>query len=299
MRIAGMLGIIFLICFSVQAQQQPSFLQYTYNTLSINPAYAGYQNNVALNFSGSGQHLDMEGGQRTTSFSIHGPVPDKKVALGAMFINDKIGVTSTNSIVGSYAYNFISRDRNSYTSWGFMPHVLSVGLQAGAVFYNEELTALRAPNDPKFDQDINEVVPTFGAGIYYSRNTVYVGLSIPQLLDQTFGNSIKMRRHVYLNAGKHFKVGERSKFNVNSLAKYVKGAPIQYDVHGAYNWHEKFSLGIGYSSLSTLNFSTGLCIRKAFTMTYFFGLPVHDNSDVSSGKHEFMIGYTLGKNKNF
>ncbi|MBL6449380.1 PorP/SprF family type IX secretion system membrane protein [Fulvivirga sp. 29W222] len=297
MKITAILSIVILMSFSALAQQQPSFLQYTYNTISINPAYAGYHNNLAFNFSGAGQHLDMEGGQRTTSFSVHGPIPDKKIAVGGVFINDKIGVTSTNSVFGTYAYNFISRQRNSYTSWKDNPHVLSVGLQAGATFYNEDLTSLRAPNDPKFDQNVNEVVPTFGAGIYYSRNTVYIGFSVPRLLGNSFGDNITTKRHYYLNAGKQFKVGENSRLNLSSLAKFVNGSPIQYDVHGAYNWYGKFSLGAGYSSLSTLNFSTGIRVGGAFTMTYFFGLPIHDNSDISSGKHEFMLSYVLKKNK--
>lgn len=299
MKIISILSMLLMMCFSALAQQQPSFLQYTYNTISINPAYAGYHNNVAFNFSGAGQHLDMEGGQRTASFSIHGPVPHKKIALGGMFVNDKIGVTSTSTVYGSYAYNFISRDRNSYTSWGFIPHVLSVGLQAGAIFYNEDLTSLRAPNDPKFDQNVNEVVPTFGAGIYYSRGTVYIGISTPQLLEHTFGSDIQIRRHFYLNAGKQFKIGEHSRFDLSSLAKYVEGAPVQYDVHGAYNWRNRFNLGMGYSSFSTLNFSTGISIGEAFAVTYFFGLPVHDNTDIAAAKHEFMLRYVFRRNQGF
>ena len=66
------------------AQQQPSFMQYMYNTLAINPAYAGYHRSPVFNLSGNSQFTDINGNPTSAVLSFHGNALNEKVGLGAM-----------------------------------------------------------------------------------------------------------------------------------------------------------------------------------------------------------------------
>src|SRR5690554_183942 len=78
-----------------QAQQQPSFSQYMYNTLSFNPAYAGAQGVPEASILVGGQFMGIEGAARSMNFSVHGQALSARTGLGFMATRDEIGVSST------------------------------------------------------------------------------------------------------------------------------------------------------------------------------------------------------------
>ncbi|NMM48729.1 PorP/SprF family type IX secretion system membrane protein [Marinigracilibium pacificum] len=276
-------------------QQQVSYLQYTHNSLSINPAFAGYYSTPAISFSGGTQFSGYEGGQKSALVSVQGPVRGKKIGLGATISSDKIGVSRNTRIVGSYAYNLISRNKNSYTNWGFEPHVLSLGIQAGTVIYNERLSELYAPNDPRFETDVQEVVPLLGFGAYYSKGGGYVGFSIPQLLGSYISENVEIRNHYYLTGGKSFDVSAKSRMKFSGMMKYVHGAPVQFDFNSAINWSDKVEVGVGYTTLSTVNMTMLYNIQETLQIAYYFGLPVHDNVTINASRHEVMLNLLISK----
>src|SRR5690606_15154494 len=184
-----------------QAQQQPSFSQYMYNTLSFNPAYAGSQSLAEANISAGGQFMGIEGAARSMYFSVHGQALSARTGLGFTAGRDEIGVSSTTRLQGSYAFRLISRNKNSYSSWSYVPNVLSLGLSAGISRYHEDLNSLGIDNDPNFQENITRYVPHFGVGIYYSKDPFYVGLSVPQIVNVFAGKQLNISSHIYLNGG--------------------------------------------------------------------------------------------------
>jgi len=53
------------------AQQLPQFTQYMYNTISINPAYAGSRNALSIVALNRNQWAGFDGGPQTQTLSIH------------------------------------------------------------------------------------------------------------------------------------------------------------------------------------------------------------------------------------
>ena len=87
-------NIIVLLLFSSWigvAQQLPQFTQYMYNTISINPAYAGSRETLSVVGLHRSQWIGLEGGPQTQTLSIHAPMRNERVGLGLSFINDKLG----------------------------------------------------------------------------------------------------------------------------------------------------------------------------------------------------------------
>ncbi len=280
-----------------KAQQDPARSNYIFDPLSINPAYAGYYLDPILNFSAKGFLQSMEGSPQTLSFSAHGKALNPKVGLGINLIHDEIGVTSNTGIYGNYSYKLVSRNHNSYTSWGFHPHVLAFGISAGVSFYNEDLQSLGIDDDPNFAQNASLVLPNFGVGIYYSKNKFFAGLSIPKILNNYWeGKDFTLSRHVYLNSGYQFITGQFTKLELSTLIKYVNGAPLQADGNVVFDFDDKVNIGVGYRTTSQLNFLLGIGLAKNFQLRYCYEVMLDGTSEkINFNNHEIMISYRFAK----
>ena len=128
------------------AQQDPNFTQYMYNTLSINPAYAGSRDvfsAVALHRS---QWLGFDGAPTSQTLSAHTPIREGKMGLGFNIVNDQIGVTKETDINAIYSY---ALEMSEYTK-------LSFGINAGVNLLNVDYSDLNIfdPSDPEFNNNI-------------------------------------------------------------------------------------------------------------------------------------------------
>lgn len=284
------LFILLFVSLCCQAQQQPSFSQYMYNTLSFNPAYAGSQGLAEANISAGGQFMGIEGAARSMNFSVHGQALSARTGLGFMAARDEIGVSSTTQFQGSYAYRLISRNKNSYSSWSYVPKVLSLGLSAGISRYHEDLNSLGIGNDPNFHENITRYVPHFGVGVYYSNDPFYIGLSIPQLVNVFAGKQLNLSSHIYLNGGTYIKTGTHTSLHLSTLLKYVKGAPLQLNATAIMTINDKVEVGTGWRSVSAVNLMTGLRISQKFRLAYFYEFPL-SNREIGFNQHELMLNF--------
>ncbi|WMN10944.1 PorP/SprF family type IX secretion system membrane protein [Marivirga salinae] len=278
------------------AQQMPANYNYLLDPFSINPAVAGYDIDPVFNFSARGSFQGMEGSPRSMFFSTHGKALSPKVGLGANFYSDKIGVTSTNGVYGSYSYSLISKNKNSFTSWGFHPNVLSFGLRAGVSFFNESLRSLKVDDDPNFEKNISIVRPSVGVGLYFSKNKFFAGLSIPEVLTVWENENLNLNRHLFLNAGYELILNHTSKIQLNSLIKVVKGSPIQADGNAILEFKDKIKVGLGYRSVSYVNFMIGFQFINDLDFNYFYELPLSSSvKQMNFNIHEVSLRYRLGR----
>src|SRR5689334_12410573 len=89
---------------SIQAQQDAMYTHYMYNTLAINPAYAGSRDALTMTALGRFQWVGFSGAPMTQTFTAHAPVAWQSLGLGLSVVNDKIGPTTTTSIYADIAY---------------------------------------------------------------------------------------------------------------------------------------------------------------------------------------------------
>jgi type IX secretion system PorP/SprF family membrane protein len=94
MKLSKSLSIVILILGTsfAFAQQLPQFTQYMFNTISINPAYAGSRETFSAVGLHRSQWVGLEGGPETQTLSVHTPLRNEKIGLGLSFINDKLGL---------------------------------------------------------------------------------------------------------------------------------------------------------------------------------------------------------------
>jgi len=243
----SILTIALAVFTSVSAQQDAQYTQYMYNTLSVNPAYAGSRGVLSLNGIYRTQWVGLDGAPDTQSLNLHSPISER-LGLGFSVINDEIGNGTNQDTYFDLAI--------SYTIPVSISGNLSFGLKAGGHLLNIDFNKLRN-FDPMANPGVETVIdnrfsPNFGAGVYYHTQRFYAGLSIPNFLQtEHFENSsasflAQERMNLYLITGLVLDLNDRIKFKPALLFKAVNGAPLQADLSANFMFNEKFTLGAAY-----------------------------------------------------
>ena len=153
--------ILILLCASIltNAQQDPMFTHYAFNTLAINPAYAGTRDALTITGLHRAQWVTFKGAPITQTITGHSPIFNENVGLGLSILNDKIGPSNTSSLYVDFSYKIKINNRAK----------LSFGLKGGLNLKKTDLTSLNTyeQNDLVFLEDIkSEFLPNFGFGAF-------------------------------------------------------------------------------------------------------------------------------------
>src|SRR5579862_2858224 len=96
-----------------QAQQDAQFSQYMFNGIYINPAYAGYREQLNVQGFFRDQWTGIPGAPQTQSIAVDAIANDNKVGLAFQLSNDQLGAQSNLGAYGSYAYRLQMNDDGS------------------------------------------------------------------------------------------------------------------------------------------------------------------------------------------
>lgn len=233
------------------AQQDAQYTQYMYNTMSVNPAYAGSRGQFSAAALYRSQWIGLEGAPETFNINLHSPIRNSRVGYGVSVVHDNIGdgvvqETFLDAVV-SYTVN-VSQDAK-----------LSFGLKAGGNILSLDFSRLRNfdAEPTQTDNIDNRFSPNFGLGMYYHTERFYAGLSAPNLIQtEYFDNSSqdandvqflsKERINFYMITGYVFDLNYNLKLKPAVLTKVVSGAPLQLDLSATFLYDEKFSFGAAY-----------------------------------------------------
>jgi len=277
------------------SQQDAQFTQYMYNTININPAYAGSRGFMSLFALHRTQWIGLDGAPVTNSFSINTPISNSKIGVGISFLNDRIGPTNENKISADVSYSI-------RTSESFR---LSFGLKVTANVFNLDVSRLNpvSQNDPQFQNLNNSFTPNFGAGLYLHSEKTYIGISVPNFIesDKYDSNSVAMfkeKMNYYLITGHVIDIGENLKFKPTLLTKIVEGAPLQVDVSGNFLINNKFVLGGAYRWSAAFSAMAGFQISEGIFVGYGYDKETTNLANYNSGSHEIFLRFELSKTYN-
>jgi type IX secretion system PorP/SprF family membrane protein len=273
----------------VSAQQLPQFTQYMYNTISVNPAYAGSRETLNVTLLHRNQWAGLEGNPRTNTLSVHTPLRNNRIGVGLSYINDRLGDESTNYVYGDFSYSILLNPKVK----------MSFGLKAG--FTNYTLNN-PDPNDPFFNANFNAWKPNFGAGIYVGSNRWYLGVSSPRIsnTDLNDGEFEALERNSYYAiGGVVVDLSPSIKFKPTTIAKITNGAPATYDFTANLLFNEKFWIGASYRINDASNFGAMMDyqVSRDFRLGYAYDLPTSTVRPYTGGTHEIILIYELYKRK--
>ncbi|MEZ7507328.1 type IX secretion system membrane protein PorP/SprF [Flavobacterium sp. Arc2] len=287
--------IIFTLAFTSLAsfaQQDAQYTQYMYNTININPAYAGSRGAMSIFALHRTQWVGLDGAPVTNAVSINTPLNNSNLGLGLSLVNDKIGPTQENTFSADISYTVPTSETNK----------LSFGIKATANVFNLDASKLNPQiSDPTLHDYGNKFTPNIGAGIYWHSDKAYVGLSVPNFIatnryDDNEVAIFKEKINYYLIAGYVFDLSYNLKFKPALLTKLVEGAPLQVDVSGNFMLNDKFSLGLAYRWSAAVSAMAGFQVSDAIYIGYGYDFETTKLQNYNSGSHEIFFRYELFKN---
>lgn len=288
--------LFFLLSFNALfAQQDAQFTQYMYNTININPAYAGSRGALSIFGLHRTQWVGLDGAPETNSFSVNTPITNSNVGLGISVINDKIGPTNENTFSADLSYTVP-------TSPDFK---LSFGLKATANIFNLDINKLNPENqgDPQFQDFSSKFSPNIGAGIYWHSDKAYIGLSVPNFIEtDRYSDAdvaiFKDKINYYFIAGYVFNLDryEYIKFKPALLTKMIEGSPLQVDISGNFMFNDKFTVGVAYRWSAAVSAMAGFQITDGLFIGYGYDRETTNLSNYNSGSHEIFLRFEFLKN---
>jgi type IX secretion system PorP/SprF family membrane protein len=277
--------ILCLLSLSSYAQQDPVYSLYLNNPFLLNPAYAGFNKVLSVSANHRSQWQGIQGSPTSFSASANMPLHNNKMGAGLIMFNDQIGSSKTTEVHAVYSYK-VELDPN---------RTITFGLQAGAVNYQNDFSDLTIdPDDPKFQQNISETSPSFGTGIIYSTDKLFVGVSVPRLMNTTLEDSLTTaiyNRHLYVNAAYLLHLSPLFKLKPFLLMRHVKGAALSMDIGASCIATDKYVLGLFMRNFHTVGLLSQLNLSDALRIGYAFELPTARTPDVNFSVHEFSISF--------
>ena len=274
------------------AQQDAQFTQYMYNTINVNPAYAGSRGALSIFALHRTQWLGLDGAPVTNTISVNTPLNNSNLGLGVSVINDRIGPTNENTISADLSYTLPTSE--SYK--------LSFGLKATANLF--DLNAIDLDPVDLGDeslQNFTKFSPNIGAGLYLHSDKAYVGFSIPNFIETNRYNDndraiFKEKMNYYLIGGYVFDLSSEVKFKPAFISKVVEGAPFQMDLSGNFMFNNKFVVGVAYRWSAALSAMVGFQVSEGLYIGYGFDNETTNLKNYNTGSHEVFLRYEIFKN---
>lgn len=311
------IGGLMLFPALAKGQQNLQFSQYVFNMLSVNPAYAGYKEDLYLNTIYRKQWVDFPGAPVTAAVSVDGVVKSKddRVGLGLQVTYDKLGPQDATAFYGMYSYR-IPLDEDGTRR-------LCFGIGAGATQYAIDGTTLQFNDDgdPAIPAArVSTLIPDARFGIYYFTPRFYASASVMDLFslytDPTRYywkgyqyKTIRKTQHLYLTAGTVFDLGENFKLKPSVLIKEDFKGPTNVDLTAFLLIAEKLWVGGSYrtgvrlwskpnlpSYLDPLDAASAVVefyASERLRIGYAYDLTISKLASAQSGSHEISLGITF------
>ncbi|MBK1439315.1 type IX secretion system membrane protein PorP/SprF [Parapedobacter sp. ISTM3] len=302
-------------------QQNIQFTQYIFNSMSVNPAYAGYKEQWFGQLGLRSQWVGLEGAPQTGLLSIDGIVDPiaKRHGVGLQLTADRLGPQSSTSAYANYAFRLRLNEEDTQR--------LSFGIGAGVTQYSLDGTVLQPIEGS--DQvvpagKISNWIPDLRFGIYYYNPKWYAGVSVMDLLsgdqsnnifrwDGTTTDNIRRKRHLYFITGALFDLSQGLRLRPSLLVKEDFKGPTSLDVNAMFIFGDRFWLGAGWrtgvavfereynrisgkslSGRNSISAVTQIYATETLRIGYSYDHIISRLSNVQNGSHEVTLGITFG-----
>ncbi|QPH39337.1 PorP/SprF family type IX secretion system membrane protein [Pedobacter endophyticus] len=292
------------------AQQDAQFSQYMFNGIYINPAYAGYREQLNVHAFYRNQWTGVDGAPKTVSVAVDAIANNGNVGLALQVSDDRLGAQRNAAAYGNYAYRIrMNEDGTSRLAFGLGLGVVQLGIDG----------ALLNPNNPEPLQPLgmqSVFAPDARAGAFFSNDRFYAGFSADNLLSQfknlsNFTYIPQPKPHYYLTAGMLLPLTTDIYVKPSVLLKDDRGGPTSLDLNAFFILADKLWIGGSYRTgvklydksylqrdLTQLNSAVAavqVFPNQNFRIGYAYDFSIGPLKGYSGGTHEISIGYFFNR----
>lgn len=291
-------------------QDYQHYSMFMYNKLQYNAGYAGSRNVLSVNAAYRNQWSGIDGAPTSMSISVDGPLGHdymedfRKVALALVINRESTGPIDNTTVNGYYAYR-LKMQNNS---------VLSLGLQAGVSMYNARYSELNAfdATDEQLLQDVKTaILPNFGFGAFWSSKRYYLGVSVPNLLENYFdknqksylnGRQARQVRSYFVTGGYTIPVNEHIALLPQFIGRYSADGkydlPFNADINLSAIIFQRFMIGATYRTDKSIAGIVHLQVARKFNIGYSYDYATSDLGRYTRGAHEITVGFDFIRDLN-
>jgi len=297
------------------AQQDAQYSQYMFNGIYINPAYAGYKEQLNVHSFYRNQWTGITGSPKSMSLAVDAIANSGNVGLAFQVASDKLGAQNSVSAYANYAYRLrVGKSESSRLALGVGVGVLQQGIDGNNLNARDE-----GDNFIPIGNQ-NEIVPDARAGVFYSDDRFYAGFSADNLIAQYILNQRNLsvyfqtpKTHFYLTAGMLLPINESVQIKPSFLLKDDRGGPTSLDINAFVLLGNKIWVGGSYrtavklynksylqSNLQKTNSAVGMVeffATNFLRLGYAYDQTLSSLAGYSGGSHEISVGFTIKPKK--
>lgn len=295
------LSIVFFSCawVSVNAQQDPQFTQYMFNTLYYNPGFAGVEGVTKMTAIHRSQWLGYQssfgdGGAPTTQLlSMTAPIFKANSGFGAYIVNDNLGPQNNLELQASYAYHLGIKD--SKLSFGMRAGIYSQALnydQYRAINPDDPLLANRSGRE-------SQVRPDLAAGLYFRHEKFFAGAAFNHLLKSEFDFGVAdsrnaLENHVTITGGYYYDLSFDIQIMPTALIKSDFNT-YSFDLSVVAFYKDTMWGGLSFrqSDAAIIMLGYSLLKDKSLRFGYGFDYIIKGQDAKQNTSHEILLTYEL------
>lgn len=288
----------------IHAQQTPQFSQYMFNPVFINPAYAGYKEQIYVQSYYRTQWAGIEGSPKTIALAADGFLDSKQLGIGIHAINDQLGANRTNAIYGNVAYH-LQLSEEQFLSFG-------IGLGLVNSFLDGSLLDGLDSEDPGIPTAGGNVsYPELKSGLFYYDETFFFGLGIDNLASIFLGSDrgdFVLNNTIETNIFTGFWLDLSNEVSMKNTLLLLDDfrSPARFDFSSSLLFYERLWLGLTYRTAvdyanrvnnDNLKRGTGLVGTVQFWLVnglrigYAYDHQINSISLRSFSTHDISIGF--------
>lgn len=296
---------------TARAQQDAQYSQYMFNGIYINPAYAGYKEQLNLHSFYRNQWTGIKGSPKSMSLAVDAIANDGNVGLALQLSSDKLGAQSSIAAYANYAYRLkVGNSDESRLALGVGIGVVQNGID-GDMLDPIDFGDRRIPVGMQ-----KNILPDARTGIFYSTDRWYAGFSVDNLIaqytvkqDNSAAYYPTQKAHYYLTAGVLLPLNENVQLKPSFLLKDDRGGPTSLDVNAFVLLADRIWLGGSYRTAiklydksylqkdlqmkNSLVAMTEIFATPQLRFGYAFDHSLSKLSGYSGGSHEISIGFYI------
>jgi type IX secretion system PorP/SprF family membrane protein len=292
-----LISLLNILSNKILAQQLPLYSQYMFNTLEINPAYAGVKQSMNFTSTFRKQFNGIKDAPQTSTIAGDMPIGETNLGIGLKLVSDRFSVTQNIGAQVAMSYKI----EGDYSNFSF-------GLQMGALNYRTDFSKFNITNagDPVFAQNLNAMAANFGTGLFFNTSDFYIGLSSPNLVrthlrqvDVALSEyTVKQNLHIYLNTGYLVPLNDNFILKPSFLLRAVKGIPLDYDINANLYFREILSGGVSYRSRSALVGIIDFRLTPTLRLGYAYDYNLGRLNNFTNSTHEIILRFNIPFERN-
>ncbi len=285
MRVVKYILVILFFANSLVGQHSSLTSNYLFNTFAINPAYAGQKKALDVTMVYRKQWAGFNGTPQNFSLLSSMEIKPKNLSVGLQFDNDKIGITSTNSLKVAVAYR-IKLNKKHTLSFALQPAYKRIYYDFSKIRLTQEGDAAYVASSPAIN------LFNTGAGIYYYTKKMFFGLSSPELVKTKSGTKFYEFNAI---GGAIIKLKDNIILKPSVLVRQIKNSPVQFDLNCTAYFNDILGVGLAYRNNDAIVAYFDFAVNKKFKFGYAYDYSVGPLRRYNSGTHEIMLNYFFGK----